>query len=92
MTSDLQLQHMRGRVQVLVCAAAGGAITESTLVQAGGVLENAGLSSLAYINLFEMLERSFGIVIDPEKDPQYLASVDSIVQFLLEQTGAPRDA
>ena len=88
MTSDRELQAMRSQVERLVCVATGGAISEADLRSAGGSLQDAGLSSIAYMNLFESLERSFGVIIDPEEDPKYLASVDTIVKFLTDQLGA----
>jgi acyl carrier protein len=85
MMSDESLQAMRKKVTRLVCVAAGGSVTESDLEQADGVLKDVGLTSISYMNLFEAIERSFGVVIDPEEDPKYLASVDSILKFLVEQ-------
>ncbi len=79
--------EMTERVERLICIASGGAFSEQELREAGGSLRDVGLDSIAYMNLLEGLERSFGVVIDPEEDPQYLSSVSNIVLFLAGQLG-----
>jgi len=76
---------IREKVQRLVVIASGGHLTPEDLGTSGGSLAEVGFDSIGYMNLFESLERSFGVVIDPEKDPSHLTSVDSIVHFLHEQ-------
>lgn len=80
---------MKSKVERLVCIATGDSIREDDLRQAGGSLRDVGLDSIGFMNLLEALERSFGVVIDPEEDPDHLLSVDSIVEFLADQLGQP---
>lgn len=83
------MNPMKEKVERLVCIATGDSIRQEDLRQAGGSLRDVGLDSIGFMNLLEGLERSFGVVIDPEEDPAHLVSVDSIVAFLADQLGQP---
>lgn len=75
----------RNKVEQLVCVASGGSVNVDELRCADGILKNVGLGSIGYMNLLESIERTFGIIIDPEQDPKYLVSVDTIVDFVSDQ-------
>lgn len=85
--NSMKPHSMKDRVERLVCIATGDSVREEDLRQAGGSLQDVGLDSIGFMNLLESLERSFGVVIDPEEDPRHLLSVDSIVAFLADQLG-----
>lgn len=80
---------LKDKVERLVCIATGDSIRAEDLRQAGGSLRDVGIDSIGFMNLLEGLEKSFGVVIDPEEDPRHLVSVDSIVSFLADQLGQP---
>lgn len=82
-------ERLRTQVKELVVLASGGAISLEELESANGSLEEVGVNSIAYINLMEALEQTMGVVIDPEEDPEYLASVDSIAAFVAAQRRTP---
>lgn len=80
---------LKRKVERLVVIATGDSIGEDDLRRAGGSLSDVGLDSIGFMNLLESLERSFGVIIDPEEDPRHLSSVDTIVAFLADQLGSP---
>ncbi len=73
---------LREQVEDLVVLATGRAISVSDLRASDGSLEAAGVNSIAYINLIEALAQRFGVVVDPEADPDALSTVDGIVAAL----------
>ncbi len=81
--NDVDLAAMKKRVERLVYMAAGGKIREADL---GGDhdLRQIGLDSLGYLNLLEGLERTFGISIDLDQEPDhtFLHTIDNLVRFL----------
>lgn len=81
--SDAPEDALRAEIEALVETATGRVVTVDDLRSADGVLDLAGVNSIGYINLLEALEQRFGLVVDPEADPHYLRSVDSIVRFVL---------
>lgn len=83
--TEARTAPIEDRVRRLVAIASGGNLTPADLESAGGSLAEVGFDSIGYMNLFESLERSFGVIIDPEKDPSHLTSVGSIVRFLEDQ-------
>jgi acyl carrier protein len=82
-------QDLRTQIKELVLLASGGAISMEELESADGSLELVGFNSIAYINLMEALEQTMGVIIDPEEDPEYLNSVDSIAAFVEAQRRIP---
>ncbi len=82
-------EDLRTQIKDLVVLAAGGGISMEELEAADGSLEAVGVNSIAYINLMEALEQTLGVVIDPEEDPEYLQSVDSIAMFVESQRRMP---
>ncbi|MCX4409548.1 MULTISPECIES: phosphopantetheine-binding protein [unclassified Streptomyces] len=81
-TASADAAALHEHIEALVETATGRVVTAADLRAAGGDLDRAGVNSIGYINLMEALEQRFGVLIDPEADPQYLASVDSIALFL----------
>ncbi|WP_156755626.1 phosphopantetheine-binding protein [Actinokineospora pegani] len=72
----------RAEIERLIEVATGRVVTVADLRAAGGALDAAGVNSIGYINLLEALEARYGVAIDPEADPQHLATVDSIAEFV----------
>ncbi|MFC8274229.1 acyl carrier protein [Streptomyces sp. NPDC057271] len=83
MTKHAVEAELREQIEQLVEVATGKVVTVADLRAADGALDRAGVNSIGYINLMEALEQRFGAAIDPEADPQYLTSVDSIARFVL---------
>lgn len=81
-------QGLREEVESLVVLATGRVVTVADLRDCGGSLERAGVNSIAYINLIEALSRRYDVVVDPEQDPESLASVDAIVALIRSAGGA----
>ncbi|MEV0407212.1 phosphopantetheine-binding protein [Actinoallomurus sp. NPDC050550] len=73
---------LRERVEALVVIATGRVVSADDLRGAGGSLVEAGVNSIAYINLLEALERLYGVELDTERDPEALATVDGIVRLV----------
>ncbi|MFJ9770696.1 hypothetical protein ACIRVF_05590 [Kitasatospora sp. NPDC101157] len=73
---------LREEIELLVETATGRVVTVADLRAADGELDRAGVNSIGYINLMEVLEQRYDAVIDPEADPEHLYSVDSIVRFV----------
>ncbi|MFJ2868437.1 phosphopantetheine-binding protein [Kitasatospora sp. NPDC087314] len=73
---------LREQIEQIVETATGRVVTVADLRAAGGELDRAGVNSIGYINLLEVLEQRYGVVLDPEADPEHLTSVDSIVRFV----------
>lgn len=84
-------EDLRGRIKELIVLASGGAVSIEELEAADGSLEEVGVNSIAYINLMEAMEQTMGVVIDPDEDPEYLSSVDSIAAFVQSQRLVPSD-
>ncbi|MEU3556118.1 acyl carrier protein [Streptomyces fragilis] len=82
MTKDTVGTGLHEQIEHLVEVATGKVVTVADLRASGGALDRAGVNSIGYINLMEALEQRFGVVIDPEADPQYLVSIESIAQFV----------
>ncbi|MFJ8005328.1 hypothetical protein [Streptomyces fagopyri] len=85
MTADTDRTDLHREIERLVEVATGRVVTAADLRAADGALDRAGVNSIGYINLMEGLELRFGAVVDPEADPHYLMSVDSIVSFVRAQ-------
>jgi acyl carrier protein len=88
MTNEGVDTGLREQIEKLVEVATGRVVTVADLRDADGALDKAGVNSIGYINLMEALEQRFGAVVDPEADPQYLMSVDSIARFVRAQARA----
>jgi acyl carrier protein len=80
----------RKRVQRLIYLAAGGKISEEELSNHTVDLRTIGLDSLGYLNLLEGLERTFGVAIDLDQEPDhsFLHTIDNIARYLGERGGA----
>ena len=78
------------RVQRLIQLAAGGKIGEEDLSRHDVDLRTLGLDSLGYLNLLEGLERTFGVTIDLDAEPDhsFLHTVENIARFVGERRGA----
>ncbi len=89
MTDDETLATKK-RVQRLIFLAAGGKITEEELARHDVDLRTIGLDSLGYLNLLEGLERTFGVAIDLDDEPDhsFLHTIDNITRYLGERRGA----
>jgi acyl carrier protein len=80
---------MRRRVKRLVSIAAGGRIQDEEQVGYDTDLRQVGLDSLGYLNLLEGLERTFGVAIDLDEEPDhaFLHTIDNIVRYLAARRG-----
>ncbi len=80
---------IRRRVERLIYLAAGGKISERELARGDADLREIGLDSLGYLNLLEGLERTFGVTIelDLEPDHTFLHTVDNLVRYLMAKGG-----
>lgn len=89
--NDDDLLSMKKRVQRLVHLAAGGKISEDELSRHDVDLRTIGLDSLGYLNLLEGLERTFGVSIDLDEEPDhsFLHTIDNLARYLGERRGAP---
>lgn len=87
MNDDLSTKK---RVQRLIYLAAGGKIAEEELSRYDVDLRTIGLDSLGYLNLLEGLERTFGVAIDLDEEPDhtFLHTIDNIARYLGERRGA----
>ncbi|MBW4721869.1 hypothetical protein [Saccharothrix obliqua] len=78
---------LRDQVESLVVVATGRVVTAEDLRDSGGSLEAAGVNSIAYLNLVEALDHRYGVVVDPERDGDALATVDGIVALIRSARG-----
>lgn len=87
MNDDLSTKK---RIQRLIHLAAGGKIAEEELSRYDVDLRTIGLDSLGYLNLLEGLERTFGVAIDLDEEPDhtFLHTIDNIARYLGERRGA----
>lgn len=85
--NDDELLSMKKRVQRLIYLAAGGKISEEELSRHDVDLRTIGLDSLGYLNLLEGLERTFGVSIDLDEEPDhsFLHTIDNIARYLGER-------
>lgn len=88
--NDDDLLSMKKRVQRLVHLAAGGKISEEELSRHDVDLRTIGLDSLGYLNLLEGLERTFGVSIDLDEEPDhsFLHTIDNLARYLGDRRGA----
>lgn len=88
--NDNDLLSMKKRIQRLIYLAAGGKISEEELSRHDVDLRTIGLDSLGYLNLLEGLERTFGVAIDLDKEPDhsFLHTIDNMARYLVAQQGA----
>lgn len=87
--NDNDLLSMKKRIQRLIYLAAGGKISEEELSRHDVDLRTIGLDSLGYLNLLEGLERTFGVAIDLDKEPDhsFLHTIDNMARYLVAQQG-----
>ena len=85
-----ELLSTKKRVQRLIYLAAGGKISDEELSRHDIDLRTIGLDSLGYLNLLEGLERTFGVAIDLDEEPDhtFLHTIDNIARYLGERRGA----
>ena len=85
--NDDDLLSTKKRVQRLIYLAAGGKISEEELSRHDVDLRTIGLDSLGYLNLLEGLERTFGVTIDLDQEPDhaFLHTIDNLARFLGER-------
>jgi acyl carrier protein len=83
--NDDDLLSTKKRVQRLVHLAAGGRIAEEELARHDTDLRTIGLDSLGYLNLLEGLERTFGVAIDLDQEPDhgFLHTIDNLARYLI---------
>jgi acyl carrier protein len=88
--NDDDLLSTKKRVQRLIYLAAGGKISEEELSRYDVDLRTIGLDSLGYLNLLEGLERTFGVAIDLDEEPDhtFLHTIDNLARYLGERRGA----
>lgn len=88
--NDDDLLSTKKRVQRLIYLAAGGKISEEELSRHDVDLRTIGLDSLGYLNLLEGLERTFGIAIDLDDEPDhtFLHTIDNLARYLGERRSA----
>jgi acyl carrier protein len=81
---EAEVKAMRARVERLISIAAGGRIGTEDLAVGTTDLRTIGLDSLGYLNLLEGLERTFGVAIDLDAEPDhtFLHTIDNIVGYL----------
>jgi acyl carrier protein len=65
----------------LIVQSSGGSVTLASLREADGDLRCAGYKSVDLLTLLENLERKLGIAIDPNEDPAFLTSIQSITVY-----------
>ncbi|MEV4259094.1 phosphopantetheine-binding protein, partial [Spirillospora sp. NPDC049652] len=80
---------LRERVEALVVIATGRVVSVADLRAADGSLVDAGVNSIAFINLLEALERLYQVELDTERDPEALATVDGVVRLIHASGSAP---
>lgn len=87
--NDNDLLSMKKRLQRLVFLAAGGKISEEELSRHDVDLRTIGLDSLGYLNLLEGLERTFGVAIDLDQEPDhsFLHTIDNMARYLAAHQG-----
>jgi acyl carrier protein len=73
---------LRTQISRLVVEAADGGFTAEDLERVNGSLEDAGMTSLAFLQFVELLEQRFGVIVDPEVAPDVLMNVTSIQKFI----------
>jgi acyl carrier protein len=85
MMNDDDVAAMTKRVRRLVSIAAGGRIDEADLADENADLRQMGLDSLGYLNLLEGLERTFGVAIDLDQEPdhRFLHTIGNLTRFLM---------
>jgi acyl carrier protein len=88
--NDDDLLSTKKRVQRLIYLAAGGKISDDELSRYDVDLRTIGLDSLGYLNLLEGLERTFGVAIDLDDEPDhtFLHTIDNLARYLGERRGA----
>ena len=88
--NDDDLLSTKKRVQRMIYLAAGGKISEEELSRHDVDLRTIGLDSLGYLNLLEGLERTFGVAIDLDEEPDhsFLHTIDNLARYLGERRGA----
>jgi acyl carrier protein len=90
--SEAEVTAMKARIERLIYIAAGGRISQDGLSRDSTVdLRTIGLDSLGYLNLLEGLERTFGVTIDLDAEPDhtFLHTIDGIVRYVTVRQGEP---
>lgn len=79
------MDDLETKIVNLVIDASDNEISVSDLDAADGSLELAGLSSLSFLILIELLEAELGVIVNPEADPDRLMSIAGITDFVRTQ-------
>lgn len=69
-------------VEELIVTVTGREVTVDDLRAAGGSLVLAGLDSLQLLSLLDVLERSYGAIVESDDFDTVFESVDGLVAFL----------
>jgi acyl carrier protein len=87
--SEDELETMKKRVKRMIVIAAAGRIPDEALIGYDTDLRDIGLDSLGYLNLLEGLERTFGVAIDLDQEPDhtFLHTINNLVRYLVAQRG-----
>ena len=80
MSTELEIQ-----VAELVNTATDGDVSVAEALAESHSLALAGVSSLAYLRLIELVERWFSVTVDLESDVSYLDTVQALAKWLESQ-------
>jgi len=81
------MSSLRALVVDAVVEASNGEVTPELLHEADGDLMGAGFSSMSLLNLMELLEVKFGVILVPERDAEAPLSLKGL-EALVEKTQA----
>ncbi|ROT28204.1 acyl carrier protein [Micromonospora sp. HM5-17] len=81
--------ELRRRLAELVAYACGGEPSAEEVERAGS-LTLAGVSSLDSLRVIDTVEQEFGVLLRIDQDPEFLDSVDGLLEHLVE-LGIPVD-
>lgn len=72
-------------IEQIVIDAVEGAYSLEDLRQIDGDLRRMNIRSIQYMKILDSLERSYGIVIEPNQDPVVFETVHGMVEFVRAQ-------
>jgi acyl carrier protein len=81
------MSQLQALVVDTVVEASNGEVTAEQLNEANGDLTAAGFSSMSLLNLMELLEVKFGVILVPERDADALLSLAGL-EALVAKTQA----
>jgi acyl carrier protein len=88
-TDVMRESEIREKIQNLLILASEGTLSMEDLIAVNGQLEMVGYSSLNYMAFLSGLEQELGISVDPFEEPDFLASVDTITEYVRKQLEVP---